>query len=161
MACGDDVPMDMRVAVFGANGWIGGQFLRLLDDKNVEHVIAESRPGQQPDCLIEQELIQLAPSHVISLIGPCFPLFCFINFVCSFFVLEATKTFDDMKALISGRTNGPGVNSIEYLEGGPDKLKENLEANLYAPCALAHLCQKLGIHYTYIGTGCIFQVTAF
>lgn len=57
-----------------------------------------------------------------------------------------------------GRTHGPGANSIEYLEGGPDKLNENLRDNLYAPWLLAALCQRLGIHFTYVGTGCLFQV---
>ncbi|PAV62631.1 hypothetical protein WR25_10420 isoform C [Diploscapter pachys] len=56
-----------------------------------------------------------------------------------------------------GRTHGPGVNSIAYLEGGPDKLKENMRDNLYAPWLLASLCEKLHIHCTYIGTGCIYK----
>ena len=29
--------------------------------------------------------------------------------------------------------------------------------NLYAPWLLASLCEKLNIHCTYIGTGCIYK----
>jgi hypothetical protein len=47
-----------------------------------------------------------------------------------------------------GRTHGPGSNTIEYCEGGPDKLKENAQDNLYAPWYLAELCHTLGIHMT-------------
>ncbi|CAJ0954931.1 unnamed protein product, partial [Mesorhabditis belari] len=56
-----------------------------------------------------------------------------------------------------GRTVGPGVNSIAYLEGGPDRLKLNVRDNLFAPWLLASLSEKLRIHFTYLGTGCLFQ----
>ena len=54
-----------------------------------------------------------------------------------------------------GRTHGPGHSTIDYLEL-PDKLKDNVCDNLYAPLTLAIQCSKLNIHYTYLGTGCIF-----
>ena len=54
-----------------------------------------------------------------------------------------------------GRTHGPGYPTIDYLEL-PDKLKDNVCDNLYAPITLAIQCSKLNIHYTYLGTGCIF-----
>jgi len=54
-----------------------------------------------------------------------------------------------------GRTHGPGYSTIDYLEL-PDKLKENVCDNLYAPLTLAFQCATRGIHYTYLGTGCIF-----
>ena len=54
-----------------------------------------------------------------------------------------------------GRTHGEGINSIDYLEKA-GKLPENIRDNLYAPLVLAVLCQKYNIHYTYLGTGCIF-----
>lgn len=56
-----------------------------------------------------------------------------------------------------GRTHGPGINTIDYLEGGPDKLVLNVRDNLYAPMLLARLCEKRDIHFTYFGTGCIFK----
>ena len=55
-----------------------------------------------------------------------------------------------------GRTHGPGKPSIDYLES-KDKLFENLMDNLYAPLRLASLCKESNIHFTYIGTGCIYQ----
>ena len=55
-----------------------------------------------------------------------------------------------------GRTHGEGINSVDYLEQ-PGKLKENICDNLYAPIVLSILSSKYKIHYTYIGTGCIFN----
>lgn len=57
---------------------------------------------------------------------------------------------------VIGRTHGPGCNTIDYLEG-EGKLVENIRDNLFAPVMLAMLCRDLGIHMTYIGTGCIFN----
>lgn len=54
-----------------------------------------------------------------------------------------------------GRTHGPGCNTIDYLES-KDKLRENIRDNLFGPWVVAHLCQRYGIHCTYLGTGCIF-----
>jgi 3,5-epimerase/4-reductase len=60
-----------------------------------------------------------------------------------------------------GRTHGvlddgTMVNTIDYLEY-PGKLYENIRDNLFGPMMLAELCTKLRIHYTYLGTGCIFD----
>lgn len=38
-----------------------------------------------------------------------------------------------------------------------DKLYENICDNLYAPLVLSLLAEKNNIHYTYIGTGCIYN----
>ena len=45
---------------------------------------------------------------------------------------------------------------FDYLEQ-EGKLVDNIRDNLYAPMNLALLCQKLDIHLTYLGTGCIFE----
>jgi 3,5-epimerase/4-reductase len=58
-----------------------------------------------------------------------------------------------------GRTHGmiDGVNytTIDYLEQ-KGKLRENIRDNLYSPTILAIISNKYGIHYAYLGTGCIF-----
>ena len=55
-----------------------------------------------------------------------------------------------------GTHNGKSYPSIDYLEL-PGHLSINLRDNLIGPITLAELCQKRGIHLTYIGTGCIFN----
>lgn len=55
-----------------------------------------------------------------------------------------------------GRTHGENFATIDYLEQ-PGKLVENVRDNLMAPIILAQLCADRGIHYTYLGTGCIFN----
>ena len=46
-------------------------------------------------------------------------------------------------------------NTIDYLEM-PGKLRDNMRDNYVGPVNLAELSEKLDIHYTYFGTGCIF-----
>ena len=59
-----------------------------------------------------------------------------------------------------GRTHGTIGNkaytTIDYLEQ-PGMLKENVRDNLYSPMVLAVLSHKYNIHFTYMGTGCIFE----
>jgi dTDP-glucose 4,6-dehydratase len=58
-----------------------------------------------------------------------------------------------------GRTHGKigdkVYTTIDYLE--QDKLAENLRDNLFSPLLLADLCVSRKIHFTYLGTGCIFK----
>ena len=60
----------------------------------------------------------------------------------------------------TGRThgiiNGKQYHTIDYLEQ-PGKLKENIRDNLMGPLIISTLCKKYNIHYTYLGTGCIFK----
>ncbi|KAI6217546.1 NAD(P)-bd-dom domain-containing protein [Aphelenchoides besseyi] len=56
----------------------------------------------------------------------------------------------------TGRTHGGGIKTIEYLEGGPEKTFENVRDNFYCPIRLATISRKLGLHYTYVGTGYLF-----
>lgn len=76
---------------------------------------------------VEKELLEKKPTHVVSCIG---------------------RTH--------GSINGKEIQTIDYLEE-PGKLLENVTDNLYAPVVLAHLCQRHSIHFTYLGTGCIFE----
>ena len=76
---------------------------------------------------VSDELNEYRPTHVVSCIG---------------------RTH--------GTINGAEIPTIDYLEY-PGKLVDNVTDNLYAPILLAHLCRERDIHYTYIGTGCIFE----
>ena len=59
-----------------------------------------------------------------------------------------------------GRTHGiyegEIIGTIDYLEK-PGKLVENIRDNLFSPIGIAELCKNKGIHFTYLGTGCIFD----
>ena len=59
-----------------------------------------------------------------------------------------------------GRTHGTigekKITTIDYLEE-PGKLVDNIRDNLYSPLLLSELCKIRKIHYTYLGTGCIFK----
>ncbi len=69
---------------------------------------------------------------------------------------EIVTVKPDRVLCLIGRTHGDGFTTIDYLEQ-KDKLHENIQDNLYAPLVLATICKKYNIHFTYLGTGCIFE----
>ena len=54
-----------------------------------------------------------------------------------------------------GRTHGGSFSNIDYLEQ-KGKIFENVRDNLIGPVNLALISERKKIHYTYLGTGCIF-----
>jgi 3,5-epimerase/4-reductase len=69
---------------------------------------------------------------------------------------EITEVKPDRVICTIGRIMGPNCPNIDYLEQ-QGKLVENLRDNLQGPLNLADVCQQLGIHLTYLGTGCIYE----
>ena len=76
---------------------------------------------------LKVELIDISPTHVIAFIG---------------------RTH--------GKIGEKVYTTIDYLEE-PGKLVDNVNDNLFSPLVLAFLCKELNIHFTYLGTGCIFK----
>jgi len=76
---------------------------------------------------LEDEISVVSPTHVISLIG---------------------RTH--------GTYNNKVYGTIDYLEQ-PGKLVENVRDNLFSPMVLSLLSKKHNFHFTYLGTGCIFE----
>jgi dTDP-4-dehydrorhamnose reductase len=56
----------------------------------------------------------------------------------------------------SGTYNNEYINTIDYLEK-PGNLVVNINDNLFSPMVLAILTNERNIHFTYLGTGCIFD----
>ena len=75
-------------------------------------------------------------------------------------ISELLKTSPTHVIAFIGRTHGKIgekiYTTIDYLEE-PNKLQNNVRDNLFSPLVLAFLCQKLNLHFTYLGTGCIFK----
>jgi 3,5-epimerase/4-reductase len=71
-------------------------------------------------------------------------------------IREIDETRPTRVISLIGRTHGEGYTTIDYLEQ-KGKLIENVRDNLYGPLVLGLLCKKYNIHYTYLGTGCIFS----
>jgi dTDP-glucose 4,6-dehydratase len=122
----------MKILVYGHSGWIGTQFVELLQKEKekytndaIDFVLGKSRVDDTPKLC--KELDEVEPSHVISFIGRTHG------------TIGATKH-----------------TTIDYLEQ-PGKLVENVKDNLFSPISLALACKERNIHYTYLGTGCIFS----
>ena len=115
------------ILFYGSNGWIGGLFKNYLKNRCPDVQIIEGKSRLDNKTDILIEISVNKPTHVISFTG------------------RTHGTIDDKV-----------VNTIDYLEY-PGKLIENMRDNLYGPLELATICKKRKIHYTYLGTGCIFN----
>ena len=115
----------MKILVYGHKGWIGGQFISLLENAQYNYILGAERVDNTP--LLIQEIYTVKPTHIVSFIG------------------RTHGTIDDTE-----------YTTIDYLEQ-PGKLVENIKDNLFSPISLAILCKERNIHYTYLGTGCIFN----
>ena len=116
---------EIKILVYGSNGWIGGQFINLLKSNNICFVKGNSRVDNETQ--IVEEIKDTAPTHVVSFIG---------------------RTH--------GKIDNKIYTTIDYLEQ-EGKLFENIRDNLFSPLLLSDICSKNNIHFTYLGTGCIFK----
>jgi len=121
----------MKILVYGSKGWIGKQFIDILEKTkntaniNFSYIEGKSRVDNERELI--EEIKTLSPTHVISFIG---------------------RTH--------GKINNKTYSTIDYLEQ-EGKLLENVRDNLFSPLLLADVCKQNNIHYTYLGTGCIFK----
>lgn len=115
----------MFILIYGANGWIGKQFVELLKKHEIQFVCGKERADNVSK--LREEINVVSPSHIVSFIG---------------------RTH--------GKIGEKEYTTIDYLEQ-EGKLTENIRDNLYSILTLAELCRESNIHYTYLGTGCIFK----
>jgi len=115
------------ILLFGSNGWIGSKVVKLLEEKNIPLLKSTSRADDIASIRKEIRESQTPITHIMSFIG------------------RTHGTYENEK-----------ITTIDYLEK-PGKLVDNVRDNLYAPVSLALLCTELNIHFTYLGTGCIFE----
>lgn len=123
----------MKILIFGGNGWIGTQFRDVCDraklgGSDIEYKISQvRRVSLQTQSEIVEEVTAYMPTHVVSFLG---------------------RTH--------GSIGSKAYSTIDYLEQ-EGKLSENMRDNLVAPLLLAYICKYANVHYTYLGTGCIFH----
>lgn len=121
----------MKILIYGWQGWIGQQFVNCLTETNEDDYdsieFVYGLVRVENRLEVEKEILNIKPTNVISFIG------------------RTHGTIDNKE-----------FKTIDYLEE-PGKLRENVRDNLYGPLILAQLCKEHDIHYTYMGTGCIFD----
>ena len=77
-------------------------------------------------------------------------------------VRKEIEKYEEVTHVMSfiGRTHGvyegEKIQTIDYLEK-PGMIIENIRDNLFAPLLLSEICWHKHIHFTYLGTGCIFD----
>ena len=119
----------MHILIYGSKGWIGQQFIEILNKNNIKYSNGQCRVDNRSDLINEIDFIK--PTHIISLIG---------------------RTH--------GKIDDKIYPTIDYLEE-KGKIKENVRDNLFSPLLLAEISKNRNIHFTYIGTGCIFKYETF
>ena len=85
----------------------------------------------------------------------------FIEFLKDYSDIECvpgTGSFENTFTLEDHIIEVSPTHIISFIDSESDILYENILDNLYSPLILADLCKKMNIHYTYIGTGCIFNL---
>ena len=123
----------MKILIFGGNGWIGTQFRDVCDraklgGSDIDYKISQiRRVSLETQSEIIDEVTAYMPTHVVSFLG---------------------RTH--------GSIGSKTYSTIDYLEQ-EGKLSENMRDNLVAPLLLAYICKYANVHYTYLGTGCIFH----
>ncbi len=120
----------MNILIYGGKGWIGNQFCEALNLWQFKHTVSNTRVNTIEDVMNDLNN-NPETTHVISFIG---------------------RTH--------GKINGKTYSTIDYLEQ-PGKIKDNVRDNLFVPLIIAEACKKYSkmnrfVHYTYLGTGCIF-----
>lgn len=119
----------MKILVYGSKGWIGGQFTDIMKKSELYESTDFVLGTARVNNIdaLKKEIEDVAPTHVISFIG------------------RTHGTIGDKK-----------YTTIDYLEQ-KGKINDNVRDNLFSPISLALICKERGIHYTYLGTGCIFK----
>lgn len=124
----------MKIIIYGHKGWIGGLFTQILESNNTtnKETIEYVLGKSRINNVpdVRQEIKDVNPTHIISFIG-------------------RTHGTDE---------NGKKWTTIDYLEQ-PGKLVDNVRDNLFSPLVLSLIAKENNIHYTYLGTGCIFEFT--
>ena len=57
----------MNLLIYGSNGWIGQQFVSILESKKIDYVCGTSRVNDVGQ--LEKEIDQVCPTHIVSFIG--------------------------------------------------------------------------------------------
>ncbi len=119
---------DQIFLIFGAKGWIGNKVCNLLEKMGIEYYASQCRADCKEDILDEiNNKYEKKITHIMSFIGRTHGIY-----------------------------EGQKIGTIDYLEK-PGKLYENIRDNLYSPLVLSEICEEQDIHFTYLGTGCIFD----
>ena len=58
---------EMKILVYGANGWIGQQFIDILETKQLDYIPGISRVDDYD--MVLREIVTTNPTHVVSFIG--------------------------------------------------------------------------------------------
>jgi len=115
----------INILIYGSRGWIGKQFIKALNDVDINYIEGVERCDNVEK--VEKEIKLHNPSHILCLIG---------------------RTH--------GKIDDKIIPTIDYLEE-EGKLVENVRDNLFSPLILSMICKEKNIHFTYLGTGCIFD----
>lgn len=124
----------MKILLFGKNGWIGNLFYEFLNSilSKQQIVCSNIRITYANYEKIVNQIKDNDITHIFVVVGTT------RNNICSVENKQVSNS------------------TIDYVE---DKLNINLENNLFAQLMMCNIADKLNIHTTIIGTGCVYDDT--
>ncbi len=126
----------MKWLIYGGNGWIGGLFIKVANDKasesgeTIEIIKGKARCNEYNN--LKNEIEEVCPDRIASFIGR---------------TSAPIKTLEEVK--------NTDISTIDFLEK-PGNLRYNLSDNLIGALNIERICFEKNIHFTYFGTGCIY-----
>ena len=57
----------MKILVYGSKGWIGQQFINIIEEKSIEFFPGRARVDNTKK--MQEEIEQIQPTHIVSFIG--------------------------------------------------------------------------------------------
>jgi 3,5-epimerase/4-reductase len=133
----------MRIAIYGHNGWIGNLFINYLlsnsektgiKDANIFR--SQTRLEYRNYSTVMNELTKNEITHV---------------FVCVGTTRDNSRKTNTTEVAVN-------LDSIDYIQ---NKLDININNNLFAQLMMINIADKLNIHTTILGTGCIYDDTHY
>lgn len=133
------------ILVYGHTGWIGSKLCKLLESQ--EFIVVKSNARLDDFSGLTKELKNILPDvdYVLNAAG----------ITGGSVTRELTR--DSCMKELTGGSDMKLITNIEWCEQSEENKIKTLEVNVIGASIIAGLCYRYQKHYTYIGSGCIYN----
>ncbi|KAI6179698.1 NAD(P)-bd-dom domain-containing protein [Aphelenchoides besseyi] len=126
----DTVELNIHLLVYGGKSRLGSELLAFLKKQGILFDEAKLNPELVTPVELQNEISE--HSHVI-------------------FVGGQADGSGIKKVVFAIDVNHSDRPDVDYAKNGAQNLKRNVCDNCFSPYYLAYICQKMGVHFTYLG----------
>ena len=101
----------MKLIVYGSKGWIGTQFINLLQKNNVNFIIGNSRSEKSEDVL--NEIKQYKVTHIVSFIGRTSGIIGDKKFTTIDYLEQPGKLYENIKDNLFFGSDAVNIDAID------------------------------------------------